>query len=345
MYVTLDDWIDTISGEYLRDYVTQGGAAVKFAVAPTVELRRRVGRGIARAAEEAACQVAVLDSAAVKLHQVEQIFFSVARQIDWDGLARTVVRRLLTAEGFVLPPPGDSLDYREIAARNDYLEGELRHDVRILLTNHVSRDVRMAQEFRIAMVRLCQAQLDPSEAVRGEAVAVKQWLRGELRLITALKPALIFQRIARHNARDLLLSLAHWLRATGDGGPQGLVLVLDVGRYLVDRRPPAGSGDSALFYSTTAVLDAYEVLRQFIDATDDLEGCLIVVLAPAEFLDDPKRGLERYDPLKLRIWDEVRDRHRANPLAALVRLTDDGAGGAAIDRDDLPDTADWSPTE
>ena len=46
------------------------------------------------------------------------------------------------------------------------------------------------------------------------------------------------------------------------------------------------------------------------------------------FLEDPKRGLHRYDPLKLRIWDEVRDRRLANPLASLVRLAPGSTGDA-----------------
>jgi hypothetical protein len=70
------------------------------------------------------------------------------------------------------------------------------------------------------------------------------------------------------------------------------------------------------------VKDAYEVLRQFIDDTDEMEGLLVVILAPKEFLNDDKRGLDCYSALKLRIWDEVRDRHRPNPLASLVRVSD-----------------------
>jgi len=52
-----------------------------------------------------------------------------------------------------------------------------------------------------------------------------------------------------------------------------------------------------------------------------MEGCLIVVLASKEFLDlDDRRGLRSYEALQFRIWDEVRDKQRPNPLASLVRL-------------------------
>jgi hypothetical protein len=163
------------------------------------------------------------------------------------------------------------------------------------------------------MMRLCQAQLEAEAIDRAERQAIGDWLRGELRLISALKRSLIFQKVARHNARDLLLSLAHWLRLAGTSG---LVLALDIQRYLESHR----ALDGTLYHTPMAVLDMYEVLRQFIDATDELEGCLIVAIAPRAFLDDPKRGLERYPPLHTRISDEVQDRFRANPLASLVRL-------------------------
>ena len=72
---------------------------------------------------------------------------------------------------------------------------------------------------------------------------------------------------------------------------------------------------------TPAMLDAYEVLRQFIDATDNLENCVILVIAPPEFIEDEKRGVSRYPALKMRIWDEVRDRERDNPYAPLVSVS------------------------
>jgi hypothetical protein len=62
-------------------------------------------------------------------------------------------------------------------------------------------------------------------------------------------------------------------------------------------------------------------LREFVDGTDELEFCLIVVVAPPSFLTDERRGLNLYQALRLRIWDEVRDRQRPNPLSSLVRLS------------------------
>jgi hypothetical protein len=178
------------------------------------------------------------------------------------------------------------------------------------------RDYGLSREFRLAMLRLCLAQLDPAEDPTLHE-AVKQWLVGDLRLVSGVKRALIFQRIARHNARHLLFSLARWLKAAG---ASGLVLALDIARYADGARPSErGPG---LYYSTVAVLDAYEVLRQLIDATDELEHCFVGVLADPAFLADDRRGLRRYHALYLRVSDEVRDRYRPNPFASLVRVSD-----------------------
>ena len=64
------------------------------------------------------------------------------------------------------------------------------------------------------------------------------------------------------------------------------------------------------------------MLRQFIDGTDEAEYCFITVLAQPRFLDEEdRRSVDIYEALKLRIWNEVRDKNYINPLASLVRIS------------------------
>ena len=113
----------------------------------------------------------------------------------------------------------------------------------------------------------------------------------------------------------MFASLSRWLRLVGK---TGLVVSLDLSRCLESKKSTSPEG---LYYGVSATLDAYEMLRQFIDGTDELESLLLVVSVPPEFLTDTRRGLNRYEALKLRIWDEVRDRKYQNPLGALIRLS------------------------
>ena len=315
------DWLEVVRREYLEDFVPAGGAAVKFVVPAGEAERDDVRHGLQAAALRGGFQWAAVDAAATKIHLVEQVFFAVAGQVDWDDLARSYLHRHLLESGYRVPDEASEAGRADSPLSLDALEaandspgpvfvGELKRG----LANRLYRDAAMTREFRLAMLHLCLAQLDPADDP-ALAEAVGQWLRGELRLISGVKRALIFQRIARHNARHLLTSLAYWLRRCGRSG---LVLLLDVTRY-GDATRPADRGPG-LYYGAQACLDLYEVLRQLIDATDDLESCFAGVLAGPEFLTDERRGLRRYQALYLRIVDEVRDRHRPNPRSALVRL-------------------------
>jgi hypothetical protein len=113
-------------------------------------------------------------------------------------------------------------------------------------------------------------------------------------------------------------STLNWIRR---GGRQGTVILLNTETVTNPKRSP----ELATFYTKAGVMDAYEVLRQFIDDMDNLEGCLMVVMPSIDFLevDMPTRGMGCYEALKFRVYDEIRDRDLVNPMASLVRL--DGA--------------------
>jgi hypothetical protein len=114
----------------------------------------------------------------------------------------------------------------------------------------------------------------------------------------------------------LLFSLAHWL-AVNDRA--GLALVLDIRRLGFARRPSPEERHGH-YYTKAALLDAYEVFRQLVDNTDEMANCMVVVVGSPAFLSDTPRGLDAYQALKLRIFDEVRDVKRDNPYSSLVRL-------------------------
>lgn len=247
---------------------------------------------------------------------IDRLFHDISKQVAWDDLAYAFLCSTLLESQYRLPDDRKDFNLARLAVLNELDLGEMRRVINRRLRDRLFRDYAMTQEFRIAMLRLCQAQLDPAEIGAGMTESVKEWLRGELRLISALKSALIFQKIGRHNGRHMLFSLSHWLRVTGKAG---LVVAMDICRFLEARRPK--ETDGSLYYSKPALVDGYEVLRQFIDGTDELGFCLIVVVAPANFLTDEQRGLEAYPALKFRIWDDVHDRQRANPFSSLIRLS------------------------
>lgn len=318
MYMNPENWLEIVRKEYLQDFIRGGGAAVKFIV-PTEEidhgnLRDKI-RGIS-AAE--GYLFASIEAEKTAVHMIDHLFHKVAHQVDWDNLAFSFVSRMLSEDGLNVPSQHE-FSLRKLAELNELDETLLRRDCRRLLVKRLFHDYQMSQEFRIAMMQLCKAQLDPSDVSPVPSAKIKEWLRGELRLISEVKPELIFQKVARHNARHMLSSLSYYSHIVGKNG---LVIVLDISRCLLQRPKPKDPDDDSRYYTKATTLDTYEVLRQFIDATDEIEFCFITVITPTPFLQpDDSRSVWRYDALKLRIWDEVRDKHRANPLSSLIRLS------------------------
>ena len=311
--LAVPEWTAFLAEEYLAGYLPAGGAAVKVAVAGSEDTASRFTRALGAAADTSGCLFVSVSAAQTRLSQIDALFFAVARELDWDALAASFVRRAYDAIAF---PAGKSLIVAKVAVEHDVDAPELYRSVRRQLERTLLGDLALTRELRRAVLRLAQGQLSATELQADEHDAVLGWLRGEPTSMARLRPLLISARIGRSNARPMLASLARLLLAAGW---RGLVLHLDCARLAESRRPPVEQR-SGVYYSKAAVLDAFEVLRQLIDATDELRGVLVVAVLPPELVTDEGRGLPAYAALHLRVADEVRDRRRANPFAALVRL-------------------------
>lgn len=310
-----EGYAEFVAKEYLGDYVRAGGAAVRFVVTGSDEVASRWHRWLAGAADAEGYLYIGVDAAETRVHMIDQLYAAVARQVDWRELARRQVRAAWEAVG--LPAPSqDELTVVAVAGHHQVDVPEAARSIRRRLESTVLHDPGLAREFRLAALRLCQSELGTGDVVDAEREAVLAWLRVEPVALRLLRSASLHGRVGRHNARSLLVSLAAWRARVGG---TGLVLDLDLSRLATARRPPLEER-LGFYYSKAAVLDAYEVLRQLVDASDSLRSAYIAVTLPPELVTDDTRGLPAYSALHLRVIDEIRDRRRANPFAALVRL-------------------------
>ncbi len=315
-FLDFKDWLSIARKEYLQYFVKNGGSAVKFLVSEDGFQHEDIVSSLRQVAESEGFFFAAVNAANTKTHMIDKIFHEVAKQVNWDNLAYSFLSRILS-NSLKLPDNRSDFTLIKIANLNEQSEPEMRRSINTLLRQYLFTDYLMTQEFRIAMLRLCEYQLVPDEINTLTYTCIKEWLQGELRLLSSLKSALIFQKIGRHNARQMLFSLSHWLKIAGKSG---MVLSLDISQYTEEQRPK--EPDGSLYYNVPAVIDGYEALRQLIDGTDELESGFIVVLARPYFLNsEARRGLYIYDALKFRIWDEVHDKLRVNPLSALIRVS------------------------
>jgi hypothetical protein len=309
--LSIDRWLEVVEPEYFAAYLPEGGAGAKFVVgdeAAIARLRQAVVE-LARAHDMLAVQVS---AGSTRLHMLQEVFFAIARDLPWDAVLQRYTERLFARNGYAWPRPGAPMTMPALAQHFDVAPSLLARSRDQWLTRDLWDDAGLAQDFRGAMMRLCLARLEPDSA-ESEA-PIMQWLRGEKVGVGLLRQSDIAARIARTNARGMLVSLCHFLRKAGAAG---LLLTLDLRPAL---RPAPADGN--LRYSPGAVMDAYEVLREIVDDLEHLPGLFLLVLADQALIEgDRRRTLDTYKALEMRIWPDVRPGDQQNPLAPLVTVS------------------------
>ncbi|MGH7068988.1 MAG: BREX system ATP-binding domain-containing protein [Acetobacteraceae bacterium] len=327
MTVSTTEWLEILEREYLAGLITAGGAAVKFVVGDDNQLAF-VQHRLQDASGRHHLKFISIDAAGTRLHMIQDVFFAVARALDWNALAQHLVAALFTENGYAWPRPGYPVPMQDLAATYRIDETLLRPEINRWLTRDIMRDQRMTQDFRVAMARMCLLQMEPPSPEATLEVPIVQWLKGELRAISALKSAPITAKVTRYNGRAMLRSACQWLRKCGKGGICLAIDIRQLGRT-------AKTGDGRVHYSPGAVMDAFEVLRQLIDEAEHFSGMQLVVLANDTLTgDDKSRSLDAYPALKMRVWDDVRAEGHDNPLAPLVHLA--ASPVTALDTSEAP---------
>ncbi len=311
-FLPVSEYGDFLKREYLSSFVAEGGAAVKVAIVPSSHEAEDLASAVTIAAAASGYTCVKIDAARVRTSLVQQVFFAVARAVDWRSAALAIVRDVVVTQFGVTIEGQPTFEAIGEAAELDI--PRVRRFMMQGLQASVDRNYRLAKDFRIAMASYCLAELASDATTDQSRQTLNEWLCGDLRLISAVKDEGIFQKIGRHNARVMIASTAKWLRQAGG---KGLLIVMDIERLAY---PTKRDGDDGFHYPPAHVMDTYEMLRQFIDATDEMEGVMLLITAPQALLDDERRGFPAYKALQNRIWDDVRDSRRQNPYAPMVRL-------------------------
>lgn len=306
----LADWLAIIEREYLASFVRSGGASVKLALGNDAAVEATTEQ-LLRLGQVRGMLTVHVDAGQTRISLMQEMFFAVSRALPWDSLLQSYVEGLFGAHDYPWPQPGMRLTMPALAAHFGVAPSLLARQRDQWLTADLWDDRQMAQDVRAALLRLCLARLEPDGS--DMAGPVLQWFRGEKVPAAQLRAADIAARITRVNARAALASVCRFAQKAGAAG---LLLVLDL-RPLA--RTAAETG--ALRYTPAAVMDAYEVLRELIDGTEDTPGLFAAVLAGPELATgDPRRALSQYAALQMRVWPDVRAGDRQNPVAPLVWL-------------------------
>lgn len=317
--IALDDWLYRVESEYLSTFIKQGGASIKFLVAEG-DSKAELYKTVDNKYRGSDYLVVKLDAADIRVHMPQDIFFGIARQVDWRLLARRLVLGLAEKRGFgvndIAPNDGQENVFEVIGKTNNDLDPQfVLRELRPELQENVFKEYGMAKDFRVAMTQLCLCEnIRPNQEYGGQPLI--DWLTGTNTGLSGVRSFSISTRINRTTARHFIESALFWFRHVGYAGT---VILLDNSRITLSSNPK----DGRRYYTKAMVMDHYEVLREFVDGMDQLVGTLIVIVTNSAFLDEDHRarGFSIYEALQTRIMDDVRDKNLANPIASLVRIS------------------------
>ena len=314
--IALHDWLKVLDDEYLSTFIAEGGASIKFAVTP--ESRKlALYEAIESRCRDLDYIVVKLEAAETKVHMPQDIFFEMASQVDWRRLARRLILRLAREGGYQVDniDPGTANNIFETIANANNLDLQfVLQELRPKIQDEVFKEYGMTKDFRVAMTHLCWLENSRLNQYGGQLLI--DWLTGTNTKVSSVKSFSINTAINRVTARHFIESALFWFRHTGCGGT---VVLLDNSRVAIPRNPR----DGLRYYTKAMVMDHYEILREFVDGTDQLTGALLLIMTDRTFpdRDAQTRGFGMYQALMTRVMDDVRDENLVNPLASLVRIS------------------------
>ena len=308
-----DDWAEVI-GHDLADFVGAGGAMVRFMVCDRPADLAYARQSLGRLAAESKLHFFPVDGSRTRLHFPNEILAAVAEHIDFHRLMTSFLFQAVIDEGYEILSGAEDFVIREIAGMNEVLPKDVHGVINARIKSDIMKDRRLVRDVRYALWAIARDALRvaPSDVTSD---IPKRWLTGQVPSIKDLRKFGIVQKVNRYNARGILRSVLTWLPASQWNGS---IVFIDALRLA----EPRNLRDGKVFYTRAALSDVYEVMREFIDETDDMSHVLMVFAMPPEFLSiDPRgRGMGAYQALQFRVTSFA-EATLPNPLSNMVLLS------------------------
>jgi hypothetical protein len=202
---------------------------------------------------------------------------------------------------------------QDIAAINHVVPRNIHEIINARIRSGIMRDRRLVRDVRDALWAIARDVLQGKHPGSGVGIP-ERWLRSSISGVRELRDFGIVQKVTRYNARGLIRSILTWLPTSRWNGSIVFVNALQLAHAKNLR-------DGKVYYTRAGLSDVYEVMREFIDETDDMSHVLLVFAMPREFLSiDPKgRGMGMYQALQFRV-SSFPEAVLPNPLSNMVLL-------------------------
>lgn len=307
----MQDIIDFWRDQYLDTYIAPGGSKIKFLTggAERTECLLR----FADVARERNFRAVSLCATETWLHDFKEIYVAVLERAGLDECLRRCADAVIREMGFDPEEIPDGQNFAEYLAQRDLFDPLTRRELRAQINQLLLKNPRIDKNFALCASLLIGNILGhPLLESAGEEMLLG-WLQAQkgIRVTALRKLGLSPTRITKFNARHMLRSLVELVRAAGYSG---LVVTVDELNILIQNSPL-----NEIRYTKMRREDAYESIRELVDAIDTLRGLMFVFAFDRELIENESAGLKSYQALWMRLQNEVKS-GRVNRFADIIDL-------------------------
>ncbi len=304
-----DIWLNPFCEYYLNNYIAFGGSKVKILVGNEGTGKTHLLKSIKYEAEEIGYDVIYFSAKDIewKLNDIVNFYKLIASQIDTDKLIKGLAKRVASEMGYKDKYDGSS-KLLPLVIEDGYSTNDASKEIRDGTYKTFKNSDLSASFFTFTLVVTRDRLLDENK--ESTNIALK-WLKGEKLDSREKSITSLFERLQKSNARYWLNSLINLLNFAG---VKGLIVLIDDFEVLTEKN----FDTSRFIYSTSAIKDTYELIRQIIDDAELLSKFLLILAGDRILIDDEKRGFKNYEALWMRMQTGLVPSEKFNSFAEII---------------------------
>jgi len=309
-YLTVPNpWLETMKHYCIDKVIAEGGSKVKIIVGGAATGKSHYLRVIGEYAREEHFLVVNLDLSQIGFHLTDSVAFykAIAKVVDLDELENTLTSKIIGSLGY------DPQEFSSFGGTlTDYLCEVENSEPAIAKKNirkciyEIVDTLELEFAFRKFLNSFMEAVVEKDYDFKSIA---RDWIRGEKIERYSKSSSLLYETLARHNARSWLYSLVEIVKFMNY---KGVVILLDQFESILPK------SEAGIYYTPLKRNDSYELIRQLIDDLDFFKHILILISGRIELLDEEKYGLKSYHALWMRIQPGFEQQSKLNVYSDLI---------------------------
>lgn len=302
-------WLDLMKSYCLDQVIASGGSKVKILHGGAATGKSHFLRSLQIYAEHNGYFAVNLDLSQVDFHLTDSMAFyqAIAAELDLDLLEKVVIAKILGKLGYAVADfesfGGVLTDYLREQEGSDFAQA--KKEIRNCL-NSITNSIELDFSFRKFLHVFMEAAVEKNTHIIQIA---QEWIKGEKLERPDRTSSILYESLAKHNARSWFYSLVEIIKFMGY---KGVVVCMDQFEAILPK------SEAKVLYTTMKRNDCYQFLRQLIDDLDFFRNVLFIISGRSEIVTNEHYGLPSYHALWMRIQPGFSQSAYLNYYADLV---------------------------